>query len=945
MKKILMPLCAAFMVLTTAAQQPQRATASSQPTAQLPQDPTIRKGQLANGLTYYVRHNHQTPNVAEFYIAQRVGSILEEPEQRGLAHFLEHMAFNGTEHFPGAERGGLREWCEQKGIKYGANLNAYTSVDETVYNISAAPVDKAGVADTCLLILYDWSHSLLLLDDEIDKERGVIHEEWRTRRAGMAMQRLMEESQPVIYAGTKYADCMPIGSMDVVDHFAYDALRDYYHKWYRPDLQAIIVVGDIDVDDMERRIIERFSTIPAPVNAAERIYYPVNDNEQMILFQKQDAEQPLTVFTLYMKRDVTPREERNTKGYYRDDYLASIVSQAMNSRFEELTQQPEPPFISGSMRDGSFFLASTKDAVSAFASCRQDNVLDGISQLVATMERARQHGLTQSEVGRAKAELLRWAESDYAERDTERNSHYVRQCLKNFTDGEPLLSPEQELALVKELGASVTLDEVNAMLREMISDRNQVVTLFGPDKDGFVLPSNEEVERTILAAQAAQYDAYEEEALPASLMSTLPKKGRIVSERDVTNGYRELTLSNGMRVYVRSTPFEADNISMNLFSLGGKSLYPDDDMPSMQYLASVIGASGVSTFSDQTLDKMLAGKQVRVTPFLSDETEGMRGSSSVKDLETLLQLTHLYFTAPRRDDTAFQSLMSRQASFLSNRDANPNVQYNDSLVAIIYGNHPRQQPVKKEDLERVSLDRIMQIYKERFANAGDFCAIFTGSIDLKVLRPLLCRYLASLPADDSREQVVDRGVNIRPVTETHVFSKQQATPSALTNIYLTAPVTFNADNDLRLDVLCQLLRIVYTEKVREEKGGTYGVSVQGSLEWFPHDEALIHINFRTDPEKYDDLLPIVYEQLYAMAAHGPSESDLQKVKEYELKTYGQVSVMNNYWEYVKYNELRNNIDYDRDYCQRVEALSTDDIRLLCRQILAADHRIQVTMIP
>ena len=916
---------------------------------QLPQDPTIRKGTLKNGMTYYIRHNHQTPGVAEFYIAQRVGSILEEPRQRGLAHFLEHMAFNGTQHFPGAEKGGLREWCEQKGIKFGANLNAYTSVDETVYNISSAPVDKPGVADTCLLILHDWSHYLLLKDDEIDKERGVIHEEWRTRRAGMASQRLMEEAQPVIYKGTKYEDCLPIGSMDVVDHFAYQDLRDYYHKWYRPDLQAIIVVGDIDVDQMEQKVKDLFSPIPMPENPAERVYYPVSDNERMILFQKQDAEQPITLFTLYMKRDATPRDERNTEEYYRDGYLGSIVRQAMNDRLQELTKQANPPFMSASLRDGSFFLSSTKDATNGFCSPKQDNVLGGITALVEALERARQHGFTQSEMQRAKAELLRWAENDYAERDKNRNSHYVKTCLRNFTDGEPMLSAEQELALVKRLDKSVTLKQVNQMARQMISDKNQVVTLYGTDKDEFRLPTNDEVEQAILKAQAKKYEAPKEKALPKSLMAKMPKKGTIVSEEDATNGYRLLQLGNGMKVYVRPTDFKADDISLNLFSPGGKSLYPDGDVFSMQYLAAVINASGVADIDDQTLNRMMAGKQVRVAPYLSDEYEGMRGSSSVKDFETLLQLVHLYFTSPRRDDEAFQSLMNRQKSFLKNRDANPNVQYNDSLVSILYGNHPRQQPMREGDVDKVSLDRIMQIYRERFANAADFTVVLTGSLPMKQLRTLVCRYLASLPADpnaaSAHEKAQDRGVNIRPVSELHAFTKQQATPSALTNIYLTAPIQWTADNDLRLDVLCQIMRMVYTEKVREEKGGTYGVSVQGSMQNFPHDEALMHINFRTDPDKYADLLPIIYEQLYHMAANGPKEEDLEKVKQYELKTYGQAALLNNYWEYVKLNELRYGVDFDRDYCKRVEALTTEDIRLLCRQLLAADRRIQVTMLP
>lgn len=932
MKKLLLLLAVATATLTAKAQQ-------------LPQDPTIRKGKLANGLTYYIRHNKQTANVADFYIAQRVGSILEEPRQRGLAHFLEHMAFNGTEHFPGAEKGGLREWCERKGIKFGANLNAYTSVDETVYNISAAPVDKAGVADTCLLILHDWSHSLLLRDDEIDKERGVIHEEWRTRRAGMAMQRLMEEAQPVIYKGTKYEDCLPIGSMDVVDNFPYQDLRDYYHKWYRPDLQAVIVVGDIDVDMIEKKIKELFSPIPMPENPAERVYYPVNDNEKMIVFRKQDAEQPITLFTLYMKRDVTPREERNTEAYYRDGYLTDIVKHALNERLQELTEQVVPPFMSASLRDGSFFLSRTKDATNGFVSCKQDNVIGGITALVAEMERARQHGFTQSEMDRAKAELMRWAENTYAERNKERNGRYVRRCLSNFTNGEPLLSPEQELQIVKRLDKSVTVEDVNRMVLEMISDKNQVVTLYGPDKDGFVLPTEEEIETAVLAAQAKKYDAPKEERVPTKLMTKLPKSGKIVSEKDVSNGYREFVLSNGMRVYARNTDFEADNISMKLFSLGGRNVYPDSDVPSMQYLESVIESSGVADFSERVLDKMLAGKQANVKPFVADNTEGMRGSSSIKDFETMLQLTHLYFTAPRRDDAAFKSLMNRQVSFLANRDANPSVQYNDSVVSILYGNHPRQIPMRKEDLGKVSHDRIMQIYSERFANAGDFCMILTGNIELKKLRPLLCRYLASLPANDTREQLIDRGVNIRKVNETHIFTKQQATPSALTNIYLTAPMEYSADNDMRIDVLCQLMRMVYTEKVREEKGGTYGVSIRGSMQQFPANEAFVHINFRTDPEKYDDLIPIIYEQLYAMAANGPDEKDLQKVKEYELKTYGQAKVMNGYWEDVKYNELRYCIDSDRDYCKRIEALTTEDIRLLCRQLMASNRCIQVTMLP
>ena len=911
----------------------------------LPQDASVRKGTLSNGLTYYIRHNHLMPDVAEFYIAQRVGSILEEPRQRGLDHFLEHMAFNGTVNFPGAEKGGLREWCESKGIKFGTNLNAYTSVDQTVYNISSAPVNKEGVTDTCLLILHDWSHFLLLEDEEIDKERGVIHEEWRTRRAGMAMQRMMEDATPVVYKGTKYEDCLPIGSMDIVDHFPYQDLRDYYQKWYRPDLQAIIVVGDIDVDEIEQKIKKVFSGIPSPVNPAERIYYPVNDNERMIVYQQQDAEQPITLFTLYMKRDATPREQRNQEDFYADGYKSDIIRQAVNDRLRALTDQANPPFISGSMRDGSFYLSTTKDAISGFCSCKQEDVLGSIKALVSTLERVRQHGLTQSEIDIAKAELLRWAESDYAERDKKRNGTYVRMCLQNFLENEPMLSAEDELNLVRKLHKTVTLADINAAVKELITDKNQVVTLYGPDKDGFKLPTNEEVEKAILEVQAQKYKAPKKMKIPTALMKKLPKSGSIVSEQDVTNGYREFVLSNGMHVYARSTDFEADNISMSMFSLGGQSIYPDEDVPSMSYLSGVLRASGVDRFDDATLDKMLAGKTARVNPFVGDETEGMNGNCSVKDFETMMQLVYLYFTSPRRDNQAFESLMNRQRDFLKNRDANPNVSYNDSITAIVYGHHPRMKPVKLEDLPQVSLDRIMQIYKERFSDASDFNVIFTGNIDFDVFRKMICQYLASLPSKHVKESIIDRHTDIRPVDEVHTFQKHQATPSALTNIYFTAPIEYTSLNDLKLSALCQIMRMVYTEKVREEKGGTYGVSVEGSMQKHPKDEALLHINFRTDPDKYEELIPIIYSQLDSMAINGPKPEDLDKVKKYELKTYGQYIVLNDYWAQVKYEELFNGVDLNKDYPQLIESLTCEDIRQFASLLLSYKHRIQVTMIP
>ncbi len=917
---------------------------SSVSAQQLPSDPVVRKGKLTNGLTYYVARNTQTPKVADFYIAQRVGSILEEPRQRGLAHFLEHMAFNGSRHFPGGDKGSsIVKWCESVGIKFGQNLNAYTSVDQTVYNISAVPVSRQGVVDTCLLILSDWSHDLLLTDREIDKERGVIREEWRTRRAGMAVQRMMENATPVMYKGSKYEDCLPIGNLDIINNFKYQDLRDYYHKWYRPDLQAIIVVGDIDVDKVETQIKSLFGKIPAAKNPAERIYYPVPDNRKMIVFTETDKEQPTYNFTLYMKRDASPRGQRNTEADYAGGYKSSLIRAMLNDRLEEITSQPNPPFVSASVRDGSFFLATTKDAFGAYSMLKPDNLLCGMSAVVAETERARRHGFTESELGRAKAEVLRRAQYKYDNREKRTNGQIVGLCVRNFVGEEPMMSPEDELNLVKKLEANTTLANVNATAKELISDNNQVVTIYGPKKEGYTMPSDSEIESTILAAQAKDYAAYQDKALPENLMSQTPKPGRILSEKPAVHGYTLFSLSNGMKVYVRNTNFEPDVVRMKLFSPGGRSLYPDSDMPSMTYLASTISESGVGSFDKLTLEKMLAGKTVRVSPSVGEETEGMSGVSNRASMKTMFELINLYFTSPRRDTKAFESLMNRQRSFLKNRNASPMVAFNDSVKAILYGNNPRLKPITVESLDHVSLDRIMQIYKERFANAADFTVILTGSVDIDSLRPLLCTYLASLPAKGKAEQVADDNVRVRPVTETHVFVKEQATPSAMTNIFVTAKMPYTADNDLKLDALCQLLRMEYTEKVREEKGGTYGVSVSGDFQRYPDEECYMKISFRTDPSKYKELIPIVYAQLEEMAAKGPSQTNLNKVKEYEVKTYGQAEVLNDYWQYIMYNDLFNGLDMDKNYVQRVKALTVDSIRDFAKQILKQKRRIEVTM--
>lgn len=907
-------------------------------------DNTIRKGILPNGMTYYIRHNAQTKGVADFYIAQKVGSILEEKRQRGLAHFLEHMAFNGTKHFPGNTlQPGIVAWCESVGIKFGANLNAYTSVDQTVYNISAAPVTREGVIDSCLLILNDWSHELLLTDKEVDKERGVIEEEWRTRRSGMAMQRLSEQAMPVIYAGTKYSDCMPIGNIDIVRTFPYNDLRDYYSKWYRPDLQAIIVVGDINEDKIEEKIKKLFAKIPLPQNPAHRIYYPIGNNEKMILYTATDKEQPTVNFTLYMKRDVTPKQERNTIQNYADDYKTNILRMAINDRLEELSRTKNVPFISASVRSGNFFLASTKDAFELSGILKEGKVIEAIQLLVGEVERARANGITIDELKRGKAEMLSYAENDYNDRSNRRNGEFVEQCVQNFLEETPIIEPEKELEMVRKLDKTVTIDDVNALAKTIITNQNQVVTMFGPDKNTFKMPTNSSIENAILKAQKQHYTPYKtQNTLTERLITKLPKPGSIRSERTYKYGYTEFTLSNGLKVYVRPTNFEPDEVNLKLFSLGGKNIYPDSEMPNLTYLMAGATIGGVGQYNDLTLEKMLAGKTATVTPFIDNDTRGMAGTSNVKDTKTLLELVYLYFTQPRKDPQAFKNLIEQQQEFLTNAHVNPMLAYNDTLHKVAYATN-RMASMNKEQLKRVNYNRIMHIYKELFANAANFKLILTGNININKLRPLLCQYIATLPSNNTKETIGTYEPKLVDGKKTYIFHKKQTTPTAITTIVIKGKMEYNNRNELLMDAIGQLLRIVYTEKVREDKGGTYSVQASGDLQHHPNDEALLRIAFQTDPQKYNDLIPIVYKELEKMAIEGSSQQDLDKVKAYELKVYNQVLRMNNYWEYVLYTDLYNGIDVDTDFRYIVENMTCGDIRTTLRNLLDQNNCIEVTM--
>ena len=879
-------------------------------------------------------------------------ALFEQPEQRGLAHFLEHMAFNGTRNFPdgnGGERS-VRNWCERNGIKFGADLNAYTSIDQTVYNISNAPVNKDGVTDTCLIILHDWAGSLLLKDNEIDQERGVIREEWRTRRSRMAAQRMMENAMPVIYAGSKYADCLPMGNIQVVDTFHYDTLRDYYHKWYRPDLQGIIVVGDINVDDIEAKIKNLFGADTVPANAPQRTYYSVPDNKEMIVYTQADKEQPTLNLSLYMKHDAEPRETRATREAFLGSYKSKLAMFILRQRLAQLSHEAQPRVMSASCRAGSYYVTTEKDAFALNIGLMPNNPQAGIDAAIEIVEKARRYGFTAAELEHAKVQHTVSIEHRLDNKNKTRNAEYAKNMVSNFCSDEPCMNIEYEAALEAEFSATVTLDDINQTMREMVDNQNQVCIVFGPtqyDDKPYTMPSANEFKAWIEHAQQQQYtNDNSAKQVDPTFMKKLPKKGKILSKHVAANGYTEYVLSNGIKVSARQSDIEPNRLTINMFRLGGRSLYPDSDAPTLQFLGSVIKESGAADFDFLTLEKKRRGKALRVVPYIDTEEEGVKGVCVASDFKTWLQIMYLYLTNPRKDKAIFQNMIAKQQSMLRNRNASPNVTYNDSLRVAIYGQRKRTQPLTADRLNEVDFDRIYQIYHERFSNLAGMNLIVTGDIREDDFEDLLCQYVASLPGKKSTNLDCKPGpyiLDIQPGQITKVFSKQKATPSAQTNIVYSAPIAYTADSDLKLDVLAQIMRSVYTEKVREEKGGTYGVSVDGQFWKYPTDGCSMTISFRCDPIKYDELLPIIDQQLQLMAAEGPTEEQLETIKKYERKNYHRAVLTNGWWEYVRYHELREGIDFDKDYLKKVDSLTTNDIRNFCKLLTAPGNRIQVTM--
>ena len=915
----------------------------AQPMQQMPVDKNVRIGKLDNGLTYYIRHNALPEKRVEFYIAQKVGSILEEPQQRGLAHFLEHMAFNGTKHFPGDETGlGIIPWCETKGIKFGTNLNAYTSVDQTVYNISNVPTENQNVVDSCLLILHDWSSAINLADKEIDKERGVIREEWRSRNSGML--RVYTDLLPTIYQGDKYADCMPIGSIDVINNFPYKDIRDYYHKWYRPDLQGIVIVGDIDVDTVEAKLKAVFADVQKPVNPAERTYYPVTDNKEPIVAIGTDKEVDDPSIEIYFKQDATPDSEKNNVGYLASQYMTSMISSMLNARLSELVQSANPPFTRASSYYSDFFVAKTKEAFALSASSKADGIETALKTLLQETERARRFGFTESEYARARANYLQSLESAYNEREKTKHGSYVREYVQNFLNGEPIPGIEAEYAMMNQLAPNIPLQAMNMVMQQLVPDSNQVVIIAGPAKEGLKYPTKEEVINLLKGMKDLDLQAYVDKVSDEPLMKEAPKGGKIISEKEGDiYGSTKLVLSNGVTVYVKKTDFKADEIRMKGTSLGGKSIFPDKDALNFAVMDNVIAVGGLGNFSQVDLTKVLAGKKVSVNAGLGATTENVFGTCSPKDFETMMQLTYLTFTTPRKDAEAFESFKNRMKAQLESAQANPLSSINDSLQKAMYNNHPRVVMMKPEMVDQIDYDRILEMYNDRFKDASDFTFYFVGNIDLETAKPLIAEYLGALPAINRKETFKDTKMSIRKGVYKNEYAKEQQTPTATIVFLYSGKAPYTLKNDILLSFATQVLDMVYTEEVREKEGGTYGVNCFGDLQKYPKEQLLLQIVFQTDPAKKDKLAGIVVDELKKLAAEGPSDVHLQKVKEYMLKKYADNQKENGYWMNNLNDYFYYGMDMTEGYTDIVNSITAKDIQKFVSDLLKQGNEIEVTM--
>jgi zinc protease len=918
-------------------------TAMAQQMPAIPTDPDVKIGKLDNGLTYYIRHNAWPEQRAEFYIAQRVGSIQENDDQRGLAHFLEHMCFNGTENFKGND---IVKWCETIGVKFGRDLNAYTSIDQTVYNISNVPTTREGIVDSCLLILHDWADGLLLEADEIEKERGVIHEEWRMRTS--AQMRMLERDLPKLYPNSKYGHRMPIGLMEIIDNFKPEVLRAYYEKWYRPDNQAIIVVGDVDVNQIEQKIKNLFGPIKMPANPAPVVAEDVPDNKEAIIVIDKDKEMQYSIVEMMFKSDPIPDEIKENMQYLVIDYLKIACLGMLNDRLAELAQKADCPFLQGSVGYGQYLLSKTKDAFEVSVLPKEGQTEAALKAAFIEARRAAQFGFTATEYQRYKSNFISQLDKQYSNKDKRYNSRFVNEYVKHYLAKEPIPSLDDYYQVMKQLVPALPLETVNELMKGFFEDKdsNLVVLNFNQEKEGAVYPTEASLKKAIDEARATQLTAYIDNVKDEPLITTMPKAGKI--QKEVAGkkfDYKELTLSNGVKVILKQTDLKKDQVILSGEGFGGSSLYGEADFANIKMFDDVIEASGLGNFSHTELEKALAGKIASASLSLSSDRANISGSSTPADVETMLQLVYLYFTNINKDQESYDNMMKTTELMLKNKLLQPESVFSDSLSLTLTCHDKRQAPLATEDLKNVNYDRILQIAKEQTSNAAAFTFTIIGNYDEATIRPLLEQYLGALPA----QKKIVKGKDVEKLFKGEVindFKRKMETPKAIAVMtWLNDKMEYSLQNIIRTSMVGQILTMIYTEKIREEASAAYSVAAQSGMsrdDFRTLTQVLVYCPMK--PEKGDIATKIMKEEVENMAKSVDAEK-LNKVKEYMLKDIDDQAKTNNYW-LRQINRLRLfGVDTHTDYKATVQAQTPETIAAFMQEFLKPGNRAEVIMLP
>ena len=857
----------------------------------VPVDKEVRIGKLDNGLTYYIRHNEYPKNQVDFYIAQKVGSILEEDDQRGLAHFLEHMCFNGTRNFPGSS---MIKWLETVGVKFGYNLNAYTSVDETVYRISSVPTERIGVQDSCLMILSDWADGLLLEGKEIDEERSVIHEEWRSQLP--PNMRIMEKLLPELYPDSRYGHRLPIGTMEVVDHFPHQALRDYYEKWYRPDLQGIVVVGDIDVDRIEGKIKEMFSKIEKPVNPAERVYFPVADNEKPIVAFGSDKEQDKYVAQIMFKYDALPDSLKGTMADVTTAYLLDMAQMMLQVRLNEQGQKADAPFAAASAFYGEFIMAKTKQAFQ-FAMLPKGNSFDeGLKAVYREALRAKRGGFTATEYARCRTEYLSQLEKAYNNRNQQENKTLAESYVRNFIDKKPIPGIETEYQMMSMIVNQIPVEAVNQVFSQIVSDKNLVVLGMMPAREGESCPKDEDILALLSQVEAENIAPYVDNVKDEPLVSELPAAGKVVKENVLSDfGAKEWILSNGAKVILKKTDFKADEINMMAVAKGGTSVYGNDKAADLMFMPAVLEQHGLGSFTNSELTKLMAGKQVSLKVSLDDYVRRLSGNTTPKDLKTYMEMIYMTFTGLTVTPDEFTAMQNLYKGLIQNQAQNPNFVFQKKVQEYLYSS-PNKQVFGVSDIEKANREDILSIIREQLANAAEFTFVFSGNFDEAELKALVEQYIATLPSVKGKKQELKHSpaVEIKSGNEEKEFSLKMEVPQGSAAVIISGKMPYSFKNRLMASMSAQIISARLLSEVREKEGAVYSIYTQGSQDRLSEVSVVYQTIFQVKPEKKDRALEIIRSEFENLAKETPVE-ELDKVKEFMVKQITGDEQTNSYW--------------------------------------------------